>query len=322
MDNGLEPAAKRDTTEPPQPPARPFSATRLSRLWALASLCLIGWAVWWFITHPTIRIEDLAFSPSDVDPKPLVERMLRVNKPWLEPRPVEGSYALRRTYHLYSLTHGFKREEQALGPYQIEPGCSRTMRVGSMVVTPLQAMTGRRSNNYTARMVGQTKWKGRSVLAIDVRFSPAIRCGVGMGGQKGASYSSATFPVDTTRIFIEPLKAVPVLLLTSSMIGSPGLKHETTWEFSAPFYELADGVAPRAFDWGDHSDFHEHQEFQIVDGGWIFKKGRATFSVGPILPTRSFLENCLERVKNLGHCAQELQLVNLQLNETNRDPLK
>jgi len=287
-----------------------------ARFWITVLICVLVVAVAWLGTHRGGRIEDLTYTPggADEDAKDLIDRMLRVNRPWLEPKPVFASYSLHRKRRDFSLAHGLKREQETLGPYSIVPGCKQAVRVGSIVQTPLHAMIGQ-STNWTALLLGRAKWRGTKVVAFDVMFDPPVRCAIGMGGQSSAAFSSCSYQVNDVRILMDLDKAVPLVMRTFTLGDPTGDKHETVWEFAPQFAELNDGLAPLGLDWSESdSSFREHQEFHLVSGIWIFARGKAVL---PRMPSPSFpgsyLGNLTRRFLTLGHASQELELKALQL---------
>jgi hypothetical protein len=259
----------------------------------------------------------LAFTPagSDVEAKELVQRMLRVNEPWLKPKPISASFFLHRSYHNYSLFHGYRQTEQNLGPYSVQPGCKPAFRVGSTVRTPLHEMLNQ-PTNYSVKMVGSAQWKGRSVVGVDVAFGNPAGCQVGLGGQ-GANYSLAGGPVESVRMLIDPGTAVPVLLRTSARLNIPGNPlFESWWEFGPVFFKLDEGLVPQAFDWRDNRNkIQEHQQFQILNGAWVFDQGRAVIHSGSGIRPRGLVGVVSElfvRLNN-GRSEQTLRLTNFSL---------
>jgi hypothetical protein len=289
---------------------------------AIGLLCLLALAAAWWAAHRDAPIDNLAFTPasSDADAKVLVQRMLQVNRPWLEPRSVHASYSLHRDFNEFSLLHGHQENHGTLGPFSIVPGCKQALRIGLTVETPLHAMVGE-STNYTVRMLGETKWRKQRVLGVEVSFASPVRCAVGMGGQK-ISYSFAGYQAKEVRILIDPEKAVPLLLRTSAELNIPRTpKLKTVWEFSPQFLELDDGLAPRALDWRDNSNVcREHQEFQVVNGIWLFSRGRSVISTGG--GYGGLFSNLLRRILTMGHDSQELQLVGFELTGGEPNPGK
>ncbi|MGO8930282.1 MAG: hypothetical protein ACLQU3_25725 [Limisphaerales bacterium] len=257
----------------------------------------------------------MTFTPagSDAEAKALVERMLRVNEPWLNPKPISARYSLHRSYHNYSVFHGHRQTEEDLGPYLAGPRCKAALRVGSIMHTPLHEMINQ-PTNYSVKMVGSAKWKGRTFAAVDVTFGKPIHCQVGLGGQGRSNYSLSQYQAEGVRLFIDPGTAVPVLLRTSARLNVPtNPVYETWWEFAPVFFKLGDGLVPQAFDWRDNeNNFREHQQFQILNGVWIFDQGRAVIPGGSGIRPRGLsgmvgeLLVCL----NSGRSDQILRLTN------------
>jgi len=285
---------------------------RIFGVGVLGAICL---ALAWLLTHLEPRIQELTFTPagSDAEAKALVERMLRVNEPWLNPKPISARYSLHRSYHNYSVLHGHQQTEQDLGPYSVGPGCKEALRVGSILHTPLHEMLNQ-PTNYSVKMVGSAKWKGRSVVGVDVAFEKPIDCQVGLGGQGRALYSWSSDPVESVRLLIDPAKAVPLLLRTSARLNIPrNPVYESWWEFAPVFFKLGDGLVPQAFDWRDSkNNFQEHQQFQILNGVWIFDQGRAVHPSGSGIHPRGLSGVVSELVARLqaGRSDQTLRLTN------------
>jgi len=239
--------------------------------------------------------------------------MLHVNEPWLNPKPINARYSLHRSYHNYSVFHGHQQTEQDLGPYSVGPGCKEALRVGSILHTPLHEMLNQ-PTNYSVKMVGSAKWKGRSVVAVDVAFGTPIRCQVGLGGQGRSQYSLSQHQAEGVRLLIDPGKAVPVLLRTSARLNiSAHPVYESWWEFAPEFFELHDGLAPQAFDWRDNeNNFQEHQQFQILNGVWIFEQGRAVITSGSGIRPRGLWGKATDLFVrlNFGRSDQTLRLTN------------
>lgn len=209
---------------------------------------------------------DLAFTPgvSEQDAATLIARMLKVNNPWLRPAPAEGIYSLRRTI--------LNRTDDT-GPFSLSQAGSAANRVGSIVQTPLHAMA-RKNAAYTVTPVGKARWNDLDLVAVDVKFDPPVRNGVGMGGQKTGqgttSYASSSYEVGTARIVIDSARAIPLTI--SSPYRSTG---SVTWQFDPQFAKLGDGLVPQRFQWTDPKYFREQQEFQIVSDTWLFSHGQS-----------------------------------------------
>ena len=272
-------------------------------------------------------VAKLRFAPwgSDTEAKGLVQRMLQVNKPWLEPRAVSAAYSLHRSVTTYSLRHGIQHQTQLLGPYSIVPGCKRALRVGSIVYTPLHVMVGT-STNYTVRMLGRTRWRGKPVIGVAVTFASLVACEIGMGGQTNGRCCYASYGGTNVLFLIDPAKGVPLLMRTSSTLYLTAVstfQKETVLEFAPDFFEIDGGLAPRGFDWKDNMGaFREHQDFQIRGGAWIFNRGRGVWPMrdtgpgamrGPIMFVVSLIAGNL-------HSSQELQLTAFRLIGEKQDP--
>ena len=139
---------------------------------------------------------------------------------------------------------------------------------------------GRRSTAWQrrTRLIRRAWWarrngRERASWPSRLSFDPPVRCGIGMGGQKGTSYSSCEFATAKAQIVLESTSAVP-LVIGLRVRRQPG---------TAPiaFYL---GVRPRLLHagrrirsedavLGRRQTFRERQEFQVVNGVWIFKQG-------------------------------------------------
>ena len=223
------------------------SAPRKGRIAAgLLFVLVLAWIVYRILSPQNLA--NLKFTPwgSDAAAKALVQRMLRVNKPWLEPAAVSATYSLQTSSINYSFAHGCRRQHSTLGPFSIVPGCTPGLRIGSIFQTPLHAMVGG-STNYAVKLLGRTKWRGRNVVAVDVAFASPIRCYMGIGGRADRPYSNSSYDPKTVRMLIDAAKAVPLLLLTSSSSKLSNIPiDETVSEFVPRFFELNGGLAPRA----------------------------------------------------------------------------
>ncbi len=286
-------------------------------------LCLLALTIVWLSGHRITRFETLSLAPagSDEDAHTLVAKMLRVNQPWLQPVSVSATYSFRRVVKRRSLREGSTTERESLGPFSAEPGCSAPRRVGSIVRTPLHAMVTGRSD-YKVRMLGQTRLNGKPIIAVDVAFESPFQCKVGMGGQSNTTYSSSSYLVKDVRIWIDVEKAVPLFLTTSATVSTLSRPILSTWGFSGGFYELENGLAPRAFEWTDTAAFRERQEFQLVNGVWMFSKGRSTYRFPQPPSGVGYVGKLLDRFKISVYQTQELELTGFRLTtaDTNSSP--
>ncbi len=305
--------------------------------WLIGTLltALIVLVAAWRLVQRQSRPEDLVFVPasSDQQASTLVERMLRTNKPWLEPRPLSATYSLHRTSREYSW-HGRLATQQTLGPYAITPESPQEIRVGALVWTPLHAMVASQPGThvkrwfrhgdeggpvgYTVRTLGQTRWKGKQVIGLEVIFDSPERCTVGTGGQVDGTYVVSTFGAQKARILLDATKAVPVLIGTcSDSDRASAFRWEYIWEFPSEWFEVAGGLAPRSFTWRDLGEpfgkHYEKQQFQIVSDTWIFKAGTSVWRPRNPAMAGSPLKQWIDRLKGLRYQRQEAQCVNLQL---------
>lgn len=201
---------------------------------------------------------------SDEDAQVLVTRMLEGNQPWLKPCSISATYSLSRVY---------EGKTEDVGSYTVDQGGMHPLRVGSMIWTPLHSMA--KGVPYTVRMLGRTTTQGVSVVAVDVLFGTEYGDKVGMGGQANTTFSSRTMGgFRACRILIEPEKAIPLFIGCSR---SPILPNQafyfTAWMFAPDFLEVDGKLAPHLIESIAESIFNERQEFQVVQGAWIFKTG-------------------------------------------------
>jgi len=289
----------------------------------------------WLMAQRQTRPEDLVFMPAGLDQQAvtLVARMLETNKPWLEPKPLRASYSLRRTFRQYSW-RGRLTTQQTLGPYAITPESSQEVRVGALVWTPLHAMVAGEPGphakrwfrhgdeggpvGYTVRMLGQTRWRGKQVIGLEITFDSSERCTVGTGGQVDGTYNVSTFGAQKARILLDATRAIPVLIGTcSDPDRTVVFRWEYLWEFPSRFSEIAGGLAPESFTWRDLREpfgkHYEKQEFQIFTGAWIFKRGTGVWRPStPALPG-SALKQMVDRLKGFRYERQEAKMLNLKL---------
>jgi RNA polymerase sigma-70 factor (ECF subfamily) len=227
---------------------------------------------------------------SDDDAKALIARVLKANRPWLEPKPIEASYSLHRDA---------RNANEESGPFSVEKGCKPALRVGSIVWTPLHVLAGK-DTHYTVHMLGKLDWKSKNLLAFEVAFDPPVRNEVGLGGQTNTSYSSASWLTAKARIVVEPTTAIPIFIdCWNESRPHPAQKLHAVWAFDADFFAIDGGFAPKKVVWEEAAFLRELQEFQVVNAVWIFKQGDAWFSA-----------------KNpSGHSGhiQKMELVNLQI---------
>jgi len=138
--------------------------------------------------------------------------------------------------------------------------------------------------SYTLRMVGRTTWKFRKVLAVDVVFPQGIQCRIGMGPHHHGSNDGYAwyYGVGEARLLIDAEKAIPLFIIAYTR--PPYTKYDprtaTAWEFSPRFFKVNGGLAPRWLSWHSRDVyrgyFHDHLEFQVLSGVWIFNQGEFT----------------------------------------------
>ncbi len=305
--------------------------------WLIAAVptALTALVAVWLMAQRQSRPEDLVFVPagSDQQARTLLARMLETNKPWLEPKPLRAVYSLRRTFRQYSW-RGRLTAPQSLGPYAITPESPQEVRVGALVWTPLHALVASEPGphvkrwfqhgdeggpvGYTVRMLGQTHWKGKQVIGLEITFDSPERCMVGTGGQVNGTYNVSTFGAQKARMLVDARKAIPLLIGTCPDAGrTVPFRWEYLWEFPSRFSKIAGGLAPESFTWRDLREpfgkHYEKQEFQIFNGVWIFKRGTGVWRRSiPTLPG-SALKQTVDRLKGFRYERQEAEILNLQL---------
>jgi hypothetical protein len=234
---------------------------------------------------------------SDEDAKALIARVLKANNAWIEPKPVKATYSVVRQA---------EGSPQRSGPFSVQKDCKRAIRVGSIVWTPLHSMA-KKDTRYTAHMVGKAEWKGKNLVAVEVAFDPPVRCGVGLGGQGNTNYSSCEFSTATARIVFESARAIPLVIDCVSKVLPQSDRFRCVGAFDPDFFAVDGGVAPKTFYWEARSAFLERQEFQVVNGVWIFKQGDAWAN-----PASTFDES---------RHIQRVKLVDLQIAAEKSEPL-
>lgn len=211
---------------------------------------------------------DLEYDPARVgeDVKTLITRALDANRPWIAPQPLQAAY---------SLVLENAETTRRVGPFSVQKNSKRALRVGSILWTPLHAMT-RKQTPFKARLVGMADWNGKRLVAVDVAFDPPIRCGIGFGGQEDTTYASCEFVANTARIVFDSTRAIP-LVIDCRSDASGHAERVGTWAFDADYFSLDGAFAPKETFWERTAvgGFLERQQFQIVDGSWIFKRGDA-----------------------------------------------
>lgn len=282
---------RKPATQSGESPGGSGLSARRSRTWRLMGwvgvsvVCagLAGGAVW--LWQRANRPERLVYRPAggQAEAEALVARMLTTNRPWLGPRPVRATYSFRRevtTWSLsavgreHSLRHLRTHEKELTKPLTARWKSETDLRVGVLLETPLAAMLG---SNYTIQSLGQTRWRGRTVVAVDVSFLSPIGGGVGMGAGT-AHYSSAGFRASAARILIDPVKAVPLFIGTSEATAfGAEPRFSSSFVFDPDFFETQGGFAPRFVEWRmPNMSWRSRYEFQMTNDFWVFNRGRAS----------------------------------------------
>lgn len=235
-----------------------------------ATICFfLAWQLVWAVA--TVSAANSA-GPT-VSAEELVARMLTANRPWLELNPIHGSYALLRR-------EGGASEGEVLGPLSFEGDSDPysqisdrywAYRVGSLLWTPLHDLATRKTP-YALTLVGSTTQNGQALIQVDVVFGSYAPCQVGLGPH--GSFSTAIWGAQAASFLIDPTNAVPRWI--GSCASRTNLsKYDATFEFDPDFLSVGKGWAPRVVNWTGWSTFSERQEFQTIDGEWVFKKGEA-----------------------------------------------
>ncbi|MFH1742163.1 MAG: hypothetical protein ABIH23_24430 [bacterium] len=202
------------------------------------------------------------------DVQALIDKVLAVNKPWLDPKRIEATYGFYR--------ESAESEGYILRYTSVNEGGPTAPRMGSVVYTALHAMT-HDSISYTAQIVGRTELNGVPVVAIDVTFDPPAQEKIGLVCQGGHYYSSGGTESKVCRLLIDAERGVPLLIASSGVPIQDVNDVSATWLFDPDFYSVDGGFAPRMLEWDAPSSFRERQEFQVVEGVWIFETGTSWF---------------------------------------------
>ena len=126
-------------------------------------------------------------------------------------------------------------------------------------------------------MVGKAEWKSKSLVAVDVTFDPAVRGGIGLGGQGNTNYSYCTYSTATSRMVFDATSAIPLVIDSRSGPSGEIEQFHGVWAFGPDFLSVDGAFAPKTVYWDGQGKwgFRERQEFQVVSGVWIFKQGDA-----------------------------------------------
>lgn len=152
-------------------------------------------------------------------------------------------------------------------------------RVGSEIWTPLHSILYDHKL-YTLTLEGPTNVNGTPVLALNVEFAARVRNDIGFGGQylSGVDYSHLEYIVETARLLIEPVQAVPLVIETHTRPTNRVI--DVSWQFETNFFAIDGGFAPRGLEWYNSGFVREHQDFQLFQNEWIFQKGQSWSAPG------------------------------------------
>ncbi|HEY5914187.1 MAG TPA: Ig-like domain-containing protein [Verrucomicrobiae bacterium] len=271
----------------------------------LICLGILAGVVW--LVQRSSRPERLTYTPtvSQAEAEALVARMLVTNSSWLAPAPVRATYWFQRKVNTWSPGSAWQQrswrklrthEEELVGPFTARWKSDGSLRVGVTLQTPLTSMRADR-NNYTIQAMGTAKWRGKTVVAVDITFQHPEGGRVGMGAGR-VGYSSAGFSARSARILIDPLKAVPLFIATSdSGSSSVSRRGDSTFLFGSEFLLVPSGYAPRFIEWRRPDlSWRSRYEFQVTGGHWFFRRGRASI-----------------RTDRWSHLNQQLETTRLQM---------
>ncbi len=256
-----------------------------------AALCFaLGGAVFWLVQNWD-QPEELVFTPggSQDQSELLVRRMIATNQPWLQPQQLRASYYFQRKCSTWSL-HGAWRErlrrlhtseKEVLGPLNARWKSPPDLRLGVNLETPLDAMS-RPDSAFRVLPVGQAKWRGKAVVAVDIAFPVPAEGRVGMGVH-GQYYSSSGYEARTARFLIDPVNALPLFIgtSTSTELGRHP-RFESTFTFSPDFLHVRGGYAPGIVEWRRRDvtlSWLSRYHFQVTNDFWMFKRGTASIRI-------------------------------------------
>ncbi len=254
---------------------------RLLLILPVLALALLGIL---FLGRRTASPADLAFTPVDDDARALVERMLKANQPWLNPKPFWARYSFQRRSRSYSPADAFRQRSIRLlyrseaakdGPFTARWRSEEDLRLGVELRTPLHAML-QPGARYSIHKVGASEFQARKVVGVDVLFEEDAPCAIGLGAGY-THYCQSSYGFQIARVLIEPGRAIPLFIGTSrsrSFGAQP--RFESTWTLGHDFFALDGGWAPRVVQWQMQDCWKERLDFQVTtNGAWIFRKGWA-----------------------------------------------
>ncbi len=217
------------------------------------------------------------------DARALLDRTLQANRRWLDPSPIQGSYYL-------SIQFTEEPTVRKTGAFSLsttgQVASGRSMRtsasrVGSEIWTPLHNILHDHTP-YTLTLEGPTNVNGTPVLALEVEFAGRVRNQIGFGGQysSGAkvNYSHEDYMVETARLLIEPVQAIPLMIETH--IWPTNGVIDVSWQFETNYFATDGGFAPRGLEWYNPAFVREQQDFQLFQNEWIFQKGQSWWLPG------------------------------------------
>ncbi|MBZ0258324.1 hypothetical protein K8I31_19815, partial [bacterium] len=206
-------------------------------------------------------------APSDADALALLQDVIEVNQPWLNPGPASLSYSLERT---------FEGVQSIVGSYSVNDGGNSALRVGSILYTALHRLT-LPPTNYSVTFAGQAVKDGITTDVLEIVFTSPKKEYIGFGGQGSTSYSQLDAVILSSRIYINSETHTPVFIESVNGLWADAINPADvhSWSFTGGFVEIDGGLAPTEIVFDRPSSFKERQEFQIVDGVWLFKEGES-----------------------------------------------
>ena len=119
---------------------------------------------------------------------------------------------------------------------------------------------------------------------LDVLFGEGVKDTIGMGAEWKRNYSFRGIRIQSCRIHIEPEKAIPLSIACGTAQAPEDPESlGPRWTFDPDFYEVDGGYAPRILRSDHPESFDERQEFQVVNGIWIYKSGESWYGESSVL---------------------------------------
>ena len=201
------------------------------------------------------------FALADTEDQRFLNQVIKVNRPWLEPKPVKAEYEIFRNGEFFRA-------------YDITEKSPSYERLGTYVETPLHSAAWN-SGPYEVKIMGTTEYKGHPATIFNLIFTGYVSDVYSLG-TKGLSISEH-HQIRSGKIYVDT-ETKTVLKLMSYSSNNPETDSPVhTWEFNPEYFEIDGGYAPKDLT-AYGSVFNEYQEFQIVDGYWFNKTGNAWYS--------------------------------------------